>query len=477
MSYFQSPLLDALQSAFQRWESLLVCGDPAHFQSTFDELLALQNQHENTIVFSQREVPPGRQCISTPEPLGSYLRAALRQDPDCIAIDRIGLEDAEILLTSMQTGHRVIFGSPKSAQETLNALLEVMGSADYAAGWLAQSNLWLLEAEGVFHPTLEGDKLVARAIFQRVDGVWNPTGASADPPPPPPPPAPEPMALPTEWKPRQEPLRAALERKLSPFRRSAWAPIFGEGPSQFGGNPRVAPGEKWPCCGDCGERMLLVTQVQLSTLPAEAQAQMGTAGFLQFFYCVSDSCSVESAWEPFQKNSLSRVLQEPTEIAEGADFPQFPYSPIASWAPLNDFPHFEDTQVELDDEEQTARYQAQDWTQIEDDERKAVEYSEYIRHFAVEAREDRIAIADMVSCKPGDKLLGWPSWSQGSEIPNCRECGKPMQMLLQINNDGSGQEAPGFTSRFGQIFAGDGNGHVTRCPDHPSEMTFAWACG
>ncbi|CAN0508721.1 unnamed protein product, partial [Phaeothamnion confervicola] len=94
-----------LQGAFQRWDSLVICGAP--FESLFDGLLALQDPQENAIVFSEREMAPGRQCISTSEPLGPYLRAALRQDPDCLAVDRVGLEDAEMLLMSMQTGDRV----------------------------------------------------------------------------------------------------------------------------------------------------------------------------------------------------------------------------------------------------------------------------------------------------------------------------------------------------------------------------------
>lgn len=70
-----------------------------------------------------------------------------------------------------------------------------------------------------------------------------------------------------------------------------------------------------------------------------------------------------------------------------------------------------------------------------------------------------------------------PRWSQGVEYPPCRQCGKTMEMVLQVNNDGNSDSRPGFNSCFGQLFAGDGNGHVCRCPDHHEVMTFNWACG
>lgn len=49
-----------------------------------------------------------------------------------------------------------------------------------------------------------------------------------------------------------------------------------------------------------------------------------------------------------------------------------------------------------------------------------------------------------------------------------------MKPVLQINNDGHQGGEPGRGSFFGQLFAGDGNGHVYHYHGH---LTFAWACG
>ena len=34
----------------------------------------------------------------------------------------------------------------------------------------------------------------------------------------------------------------------------------------------------------------------------------------------------------------------------------------------------------------------------------------------------------------------------------------------------------GKLAALGQVFAADGNGHISYCPQH-GELTFAWACG
>ena len=104
------------------------------------------------------------------------------------------------------------------------------------------------------------------------------------------------------------------------------------------------------------------------------------------------------------------------------------------------------------------------------------QYSKILEHFKVE-EQDLAEIVELSHNYRGDKLFGWPSWSQAAEYPNCRQCNCAMQMVLQINNDGHKNGEPGNQSCFGQIFAGDGNGHLYRCPDHPQEMTFSWACG
>ena len=100
-------------------------------------------------------------------------------------------------------------------------------------------------------------------------------------------------------------------------------------------------------------------------------------------------------------------------------------------------------------------------------------FQHYFEHFQVTPQEVP-ELASMLGTATGDKLLGWPWWSQAPFYPTCPECARPMRMVFQLNNDGGGGEEPGWSSSLGQVFAADGNGHVFHCHGH---LTFAWACG
>lgn len=131
-------------------------------------------------------------------------------------------------------------------------------------------------------------------------------------------------------------------------------------------------------------------------------------------------------------------------------------------------------------EEQRSLCYAEDWRDIVEGAARSQglsqRYCKLLEHFQV-GPDELADVVGLIQNYPGDKLFGWPRWSQGVEYPACRQCGKTMEMVLQVNNDGNSDGRPGFNSCFGQLFAGDGNGHVCRCPDHPEVMTFNWACG
>ena len=67
-----------------------------------------------------------------------------------------------------------------------------------------------------------------------------------------------------------------------------------------------------------------------------------------------------------------------------------------------------------------------------------------------------------VLAQPGDKLGGWPRWSQGPAYEKCTKCRKPIDDLLFQYQDGA--QAAGLVS--------GGRGYLLRCPTHPAELAF-----
>ena len=411
-----------------------------------------------------------------------FLRSALRQDPDALILDSRAGEALGMLAQARLTGHRIIFchsGSPEAARR--DCFTECSKDGEVLAEEFLKRALFLrLGKEGVdqIWQTREESLTV---LLEKDGGEWKTVGELERRPPPQSFSEVEVMEVPEEWPADGTALLRELKERLGPHRRTAWAPVMGSPGQpgefgQFGGVPRLGVGEAWPRCGCCDTDMTLVLELHLEKAPEAFQKRVGGEGWFQFFYCHSPSCSVEAAWEAFQSNSLARVLLEPVERAGPPPRVEYGAVPIVGWTPLPEGPGWEDRSgLGLDrdflnsDLVSTFSEMAETWTEGD---------SYYDAVFDYFGLSDTTAPESFSYLKtlPGDKLLGWPAWSQGVEYPHCPECQEQMEMLVQINNDGHGVGAPGYGSALGQVFAGDGNGHVSHCPRH-GHMTFAWACG
>lgn len=477
-------MLDALlEQALRGWSSITLCGgSPADFKLALDTILKHQPAREHWL-----KLEAGQELAAV-----DFLRAALRQDPDCIVLDQRGSECLDTQLQAAATGHRLISGHPQSPAQALAgfcscnpefSLVMVAGILQYALflevgerGEVASVHqLQIIENE---------PRLVELARIQ--EGAWLPLH-DASWPAPYQPPAPDytPIEVPAEWGSREESLLASLRRLRRPRQRLTWAPrlVPFEGDShrgsRYGGLPSLRAGESWPRCQACQTRMQLVVQIECQHLPEALHQQIGP-GLFQFFYCISDTCSVAEAWAPYAGNSLARQIEATDLLAPARDDrpESSPYSVflVEEWQPLPDHPDGEETS----EEEQTPLSYVEDWSEmVEGSARSEGLYQRYSRlldHFQV-GPEHLAEVVSLLHNYPGDKLLGWPRWTQGVEYPACQKCGQTMDMVLQVNNDGNPDSRPGFHSCFGQLFAGDGNGHVFRCPDHREVMTFSWACG
>ena len=182
--------------------------------------------------------------------------------------------------------------------------------------------------------------------------------------------------------------------------------------------------------------MQLFVQLAGPDTPQPTAALLGR-NVLQLFYCTSETphCEVEcEAFFPHSRSTLLRLLPI-DEVGAGAsdEGPSvFPTKRIVGWTPARDFPGWEE-----------------------------------LRALGVELSDDDAEVLDLAGLpQPGEKLGGWPLWVQGVEYPNCRLCGRRMELILQLD---SGQTIP-------YDFGDAGVGHNTQCPDHLSELAFGWAC-
>lgn len=226
------------------------------------------------------------------------------------------------------------------------------------------------------------------------------------------------------------------------LRRSAWLPVVEALPglptaSKFGGIPYLRDGESWPTCQHCGEPMPLFLQLNLAELPAALRGEFGD-GLLQLFYCTNGDASCESECDtffPFTEGKFARVILPDADAPPSAipdTIALFPEQRIIGWEEIEDYPDSEEAL------EQGIEYTDCEWEQL------------------VEADFPH----------SGDKLSGWPHWIQGIEYPRCRLCQTPMQLVFQLDSN----------DHLSFMFGDMGCGHLTQCPEHKTEVTFAWAC-
>lgn len=231
---------------------------------------------------------------------------------------------------------------------------------------------------------------------------------------------------------------ARVRELLASHRRTTYLPLLedGEGAaasSKFSGAPNLAPGEEWPPCGNCGRPMQLFVQLAADEVPPPARDRIGAGRLLQLFYCTDHDCEdMCEAYAPHAASTLVRIVPaHPGAPAPAVPEGMYDARRIVGWREDDDYP---------------------DW-----EERRAL---------GVDVGEIEPEELPGLDTRYGEKLLGWPLWVQAMEYPDCRICGRRMEMLFQMDSQ---QSLPWM---FGDL----GTGHVTQCPEHREELAFGWAC-
>lgn len=234
----------------------------------------------------------------------------------------------------------------------------------------------------------------------------------------------------------------SIPSAVVPFMRKAWIPVASDGDgdiraSKFAGAAWLSQSEQWPRCQNCSQPMELFLQLNLDELPEQIGNEYGE-GLMQLFYCAKTETICESlisAWEPFSKATLVRLVQpegEPHAETRPGREDSFPPKLIVGWKEADDYPIWEEGKylgIEMDEAQ---------WEELGNDDFP----------------------------RPGDKLAGWPLWAQNVDYPNCPACGDQMRLVFQLDS----------YDNLPFMFGDAGTGHITQCRAHKSQVAFSWAC-
>lgn len=243
-----------------------------------------------------------------------------------------------------------------------------------------------------------------------------------------------------------------IENHFEQLMRIAYEPILidpkqqleNELISKYFGTAWLNNDEKWPCLDDTGKvPSICVLQLNISTLPEEYKIKLGGQGLLQFFFQYNDGFwGEDSLVRKITDFSNGRFVEQP----EGNGSDGYKEQTIIDWKPSKDYPHFEE------------------FSEFSDNDELKKIFSEY------EDYEIPSLFGDEQECIQGDKLGGWPFYTQG--IENFGD------FIFQIDA-GCFFDGKRFPANAEGLFAGDGTGHIfiNESDEHDSEFIFNWACG
>lgn len=387
----------------------------------------------------------------------AVVRSLLRQDPDYIIIEAgRGEIPWAMLVQAAHTGHGVLVRATETtdASQVLDGLRALPGDLG-ATGPSAFPRVVVGDSNGIERVVSAVDDTVVWKRGEALPSSEALTGRT----PPPPPPAPEPLA------PFEPALAARLRQALEPRLRTTFVPVLAEPSgdsacSKLSGLPVLGPGEPWPRCGECEAPLPLALQLAQDEVPDEARARFPAgAGWLQLFYCAGSTCGASNASDPDCKNKLLRFLADKGAVpARGVPAFEWRLEPrdIVGWKSTREAPDREDNPElgeTLGEAQRDLVYRLDCVGRKNAPDPALPDTPEVLQPLAGPLR--------------GDKLLGWPAWTQGAEWETCPRCDERLAFLFQLDASSGALE---------MLFAESGTGHVSQCPAHRDVLAFRWSC-
>jgi hypothetical protein len=208
----------------------------------------------------------------------------------------------------------------------------------------------------------------------------------------------------------------------------------------------------------------LMVQLDLGHLPAGLYPRAD--GLLQYFQCPNELTCPDAgeSFIPFNLSQLVRVISatglRPAIAPDG--FEPHPVRRVARWIKFWDLPSGEEHErLGLVYDYQFSPGMHQTTVAWPDG---GVPPSAPL----TEPNDGSGGLASAIaSAARGDKLGGWPVWTQAVEYPACPKCGAEMRYLLQLD----------WHDHLPETFGDLGTAQVTFCPAHPDVLTAAWQCG
>jgi uncharacterized protein YwqG len=246
----------------------------------------------------------------------------------------------------------------------------------------------------------------------------------------------------------------------APHLRTFWVPQVSKSEegaataSRYFGRPWLADGEAWPTIR--GEKAAFVLQLDVAALPEPMSKLLGGSGLVQFFYRATDEGGVMDGADAIVRlvrpagGGAAEIPADAYESDYANDGERTPGA-IVGW--------------EVHEKADGPRHDDADDLGLSDaGDEIAARHDVYL--------DDLDGVAD---CAQGDKLGGWPFWTQASERPK-DAAGRDMVPFYQIDA-GCFYDGPSFPAHAPGLFAGDGTGHLFVSPEDPTQLAFRWACG
>jgi uncharacterized protein YwqG len=224
--------------------------------------------------------------------------------------------------------------------------------------------------------------------------------------------------------------------------KRVWIPISDTKPSsvvnsKFSGKPFILKGEEYPKCKKCNNNLELFVQINFEELPQEIKILK--KGLIQFFLCHNQDCLESSN---FYNNKSCLIGTNNSQMLKIIENINQEYQIISNESFFSEKTIIGWKELELEYPESVESEELNDIINID--------YANIFHSINYE----------------GEKIGGYPNFTQEEIYPECPDCSTPMKHLIQL---GSNVNIP-------YMWGDGGYGHIYYCENHLNRIGFYWDC-